>query len=73
MNALEIAVLKDRILQHLNKNIGLYTDLDIIKKDLKIYHIPEVVLKSYIKEMCDENVMLNLFDNVDLLSITDIG
>lgn len=73
MNALEIASLKDKILQYLYKNGGQYIDLDIIKKDLKIYHIPGGVLKAYINEMCNDNLITNIFDRGDLLTITEKG
>lgn len=61
MNALDTAVLKDRILQFLAKNPDLYIEIDIIKKDLKINSFSMAVLCAYIKEMSDDIVINSVF------------
>lgn len=57
MNALEIAILKDKILQFLAKNPDMYIDIDIIKKDLKLQNLTIAILCAYIKEMSDDQVI----------------
>ena len=61
MNALDTAVLKDRILQFLAKNPDMYIEIDIIKKDLRINSFSMAVLCAYIKEMSDDIVINSVF------------
>lgn len=57
MNALDTAVLKDKILQYLAKNPDMYIDIDVIKKDLEINSISMTVLCAYLNELSDDTVI----------------
>jgi hypothetical protein len=74
MDALEIATLKDNILRYLLKHPTDIIDYDTIKKDLKLYEIPDGVLKAYISEMDDDEVLNGVFlNNNILLNMNDKG
>ena len=57
MDELEIAVLKDDILNYLHKHSDIAIDLDVINKDIKLLTLPKGVVKACVEEMDADKVL----------------
>jgi hypothetical protein len=57
MDDLEIATLKDNILNYLQKHSETAIDLDVIKKDLKLHTMPRGIVNACVAEMEMEKVI----------------
>ena len=75
MDELEIASLKDGILNYLHKHSDIAIDLDIIKKDIKLFTLPKGVVKACVEEMDADKVIICHYEEGEgaILLINDKG
>jgi hypothetical protein len=75
MSELEIAILKDKILQYLNKHSDKTIYLNVIRNDLKLSTLPEGVLNACIESMDSADIITCQYEdhNGAFLRINDKG
>ncbi len=74
MDELEFAELKDNILNYLNKHAEIAIDLDVIKKDIRLYNLPKEIVTACVQEMVRDGVIIfNETSGGGILKIKNMG